>query len=149
MFPLRPLKSLFILSLPRSLSSLTYQIACRAVGLAEPIWTMDGEILNIDRMAHHRGPRIDEGVKFTTRHDDPELFQKLTDFLSEVVVPNGFAYKDVVHPFVVSEWHGLKDFGVLKIQRDVCDVAFSMLESHWYYPRHAARLYGDLELSLI
>jgi hypothetical protein len=53
------------------------------VGLAEPIWTMDGEILNIDRMAHYRGPRIDEGVKLTSRERDPVMFQKLTDFLGE------------------------------------------------------------------
>jgi hypothetical protein len=142
-------KSLFILSLPRSLSSLAYQVAMRAVELSEPIWTMDGEILNIDRMAHYRGPRIDEGVKFTTREHDPEMFQKLTDFLGEIVVARGFAYKDVVHPFVVSEWWGLKDFNVLKIRRDVSDVACSMFEQGWYYPRDASQFYGDVEMAAI
>ncbi len=142
-------RSLFILSLPRSLSSLAYQVAIRAVGLAEPIWTTDGEILNIDRMAHYRGPRVDEGVKFTTREHDPELFQKLTDFLSEVVVARELAYKDVVHPFVVSEWWGLSDFGVLKIERDVSDVACSMLERGWYYPGEASQLFDDVELAVI
>jgi len=144
-----PLKSLFVVSLPRSLSSLVYRVAARALGLAEPIWTMDGEILNVDRLAHYRGPRFDEGAKFTTRERDPVLFQKLTDFLGEVVVPRGYAYKDVVHPFVVAEWAGLQRFGVLAIQRDVCDVAYAMLERRWFYPKEAARRGTDPELAVI
>ncbi len=128
---------------------MAYQVAVRALGLADPIWTTDGEILNIDRMAHYRGPRVDEGVKFTTRENDPVMFQKLTDFLGEVITPTGFAYKDVVHPFVVSEWYGLRELRVLKIQRDVAEVAFSMFDSGWLYPRAAARLFPDLERSMI
>jgi hypothetical protein len=117
------MKSLFVLALPRSLSTLIYHTARQALGLQEPSWTMDGEILNIDRMAHYRGLRFDEGVKFTTPEADPDLFRKLTDFLSQVTVSKGFAYKDVVHPFVVSAWPGLRNFCVLRIQPTLADVA--------------------------
>ena len=47
-----PPASLFVVSLPRSLSTVTYHAARRALGLAEPTWTTDGEILNLRRFAH-------------------------------------------------------------------------------------------------
>ena len=42
--------SLFIVSLPRSLSSQTYELCTKAIGLKEPRWTTHGEILNADRV---------------------------------------------------------------------------------------------------
>jgi hypothetical protein len=143
------LKSLFVLSLPRSFSSAVHEMASRLLGLAEPIWTQDGEILNLDRMAFYTGPRLDEGVKFTTRETDPVLFQRLTDFLGEIVVRRGYAYKDVVHPFVVSEWAGLAELRVLKIRRNLAEVALSVLEQGWRYPAQAAIQATDSELALL
>ena len=131
------MRSLFILSLPRSLSTLTYELARRALRLRTPSWTMDGEILNLDRMAMYRGPRIDECAKFTTEELDPDLFAQITDFLSEIAVPEGFIYKDVVQPFVVSAWPGLQGLRAIRIERDIAEVAFSMLHQGWYYPREA------------
>jgi hypothetical protein len=146
--------SLFLLALPRSLSSLCYQTARKALGLAEPTWTSDGEILNIDRMAAGRG--FAEGAKFTTPDNHPALFRQLVDFLEQIVVADGFAYKDVVQPFVVAAWPGLGNFRVLKIRREVADVAYAMLEKGWFFPGVAAcadyrdaMTWGDYEAAVI
>ena len=48
-------ESLFVLSLPRSLSTLLYHAAREAMTLCEPAWTSDGEILNADRYALYQG----------------------------------------------------------------------------------------------
>ncbi len=132
------MRSLFVVALPRSLSTLVYEAACTTLDLRSPSWTMDGEILNVDRMAAYGGPRFEEGAKFTTPDGDPALFQKLTDYLSQVTVAQDFAYKDVVQPFAVAAWSGLERFRVLRIRRDLAEVAYSVLARGWYYPRVAA-----------
>jgi hypothetical protein len=144
-----PKDSLFIVSLPRSMSSMTYYIARVVLGLNSPSWTSDGEILNIDRFALYPGPRNDTGIKFLLREKDPALFQSVIDFLDQVTVPAGFAYKDVVQPFVISEWPGLSRFRVLRIKRNLSDVVFSMLARGWHYPKSASAGEGDLEELLI
>ena len=142
--------SLFVIALPRSLSSFTYHVARAALGLAEPVWTSDGEVLNNDRFAHYGGPAHDDGRKFT--RDGPTARQ-LWAFLDQVVQPVGFAYKDVVQPFVVSRWLTARARGlaVLRIRRPLADVALSMLGQAWLYP---ARLPtgmppGDVESALL
>lgn len=47
--------SLFVVSLPRSLSTLIYHAVRQSVGLEEPIWTSDGEIMNLDRFRADAG----------------------------------------------------------------------------------------------
>src|SRR5829696_7255360 len=96
--------SLFVVSLPRSLSSITYYISRVVLGLKAPSWTSDGEILNVDRYALYQGPRHDTGIKFVVKEKNPALFQSAIDFLDQATVSTGFAYKDVIHPFVTSEW---------------------------------------------
>jgi hypothetical protein len=133
------LRSLFVISLPRSLSTETYFFAQHALGLAAPAWTSDGEILNVDRYAMLPESAIDLGVKFTLKERDPERFAVLSDFLSLVAVPSGFAYKDVIHPFIVAEWlRQHPQYAVLRIKRSVPDVAFAMLAQGWFYPCGAA-----------
>lgn len=144
-----PKDSLFIVSLPRSLSSMTYYIARVVLGLTAPSWTSDGEILNVDRFVLYPGPRHDTGIKFLLREHDPALFQSACDFLDQATVRVGFAYKDVVQPFVVSEWLGSKQFRVLRIKRNATDVAFSMLTRGWHYPKSASCGEGDLEQLVI
>ena len=145
-----PLKSsLFIVSLPRSLSSMTYYIARVVLGLNAPSWTSDGEILNVDRHALYSGPRHDTNIKFLLKENNAVLFQIAIDFLEQATVPTGFAYKDVVQPFVVSEWLGSSQFCVLRIKRNLTDVAFSMLAQGWHYPRFASRTEGELEERVI
>jgi len=131
-------KSLFVLALPHSLSTTTYHVARAALSLWEPSWTIDGEILNLDRMAAYRGPRADECAKYTTSDAEPDLFHRLTDFLDQVTVPEGAAYKDVVQPFAVSSWSGITTFAVLRIDRDPAEVAYSLLSLRRYYPQAAA-----------
>jgi hypothetical protein len=141
--------SLFIVSLPRSLSSMTYYIARVLLGLNAPSWTSDGEILNIDRYALYPGPDHDTSIKFLLKEKNAALFQIALDFLDQATVPAGFAYKDVVQPFVVSDWLRSSQFRVLRIKRNLTDVAFSMLHQGWHYPRLASRSEGDLEEMVI
>ncbi len=141
--------SLFIVSLPRSLSSMAYYIARVVLGLNAPSWTSDGEILNINRYALYPGPNHDTSIKFLLKEKNAALFQTAIDFLDQATMPAGFAYKDVVQPFVVSEWLRSSEFRVLRIKRSLTDVAFSMLNQGWHYPRFASGSEGDLEETVI
>jgi len=141
--------SLFIISLPRSLSSLTYYISRVALGLKAPSWTSDGEILNVDRFALYPGPSNDSSLKFIVKDHDPVRFQCAMDFLDQATVPSDFAYKDVVHPFVVTEWLRSSEFRVLRIKRNLTDVVFSMLAHKWFYPKAASQNQTDAEAAVI
>jgi len=133
------MRSLFVLSLPRSMSSLTYRVAASALGLRMPRWTDHGEILNNDRHALYGGAAVDEGVKYLRAEHAPALFERITCFLDAVARPEGFAYKDVVHPFVTAGWPGLSRLAVLIIERPIADVARAVLDRGWRYPGHAVR----------
>jgi hypothetical protein len=129
--------SLFVVSLPRSLSSRVHRAAREALGLREPAWTSSGEILNADRFVTHGGSPNDSCRKYVREEDDRRAFAALGQFLSHVVQPRGFAYKDVVQPFVVARWlphAGLRDLRVLRIRRPLADIAWSMLAQGWLYP---------------
>jgi hypothetical protein len=128
---------------------MTYYIARVVLGLNAPSWTSDGEILNIDRYALYSGPRHDTNIKFLLKENNAALFQAATDFLDQATVPSGFAYKDVVQPFVVSEWLRTSQLRVLRIKRNLTDVAFSMLAQGWHYPKFASRSEGNLEEMVI
>ncbi len=131
------MKSLFILSLPRSLSSQVHAMACEALDLQSPAWTSAGEVLNHDRSVLS-GDIGGGGPKFTTpRHAD--RFGPAQDFLTQIVATEGFAYKDVVQPFVASQW--LRDhpgIAVLKIRPNIAHVAFAMIARRWLYPTIAS-----------
>ena len=143
------MNSLFVISLPRSLSSLTYYISRVALSLTAPSWTSDGEILNVDRFALYSGPSNDTARKFIVKEHDAVRFQCAMDFLDQATVPSGFAYKDVVHPFVVSEWLRSSEFRVLRIKRNLTDVVFSMLAHRWFYPKAASQNETDVETAVI
>ncbi|MES2639477.1 MAG: glycosyltransferase [Myxococcota bacterium] len=131
------LPSLFVLSLPRSLSSVVYHAARGALGLAEPTWTTDGEILNLDRHALRSGGRDEGGGKFLVPGRDPNRGDEVLAYLDQVVAREGFAYKDVVQPFVCARWRGISALRVLRIRRPLADIAASVLERGWRYPAHA------------
>src|SRR6201997_5790967 len=99
--------SLFVVSLPRSLSSLIYIAAARAIGLAEPTWTSDGEILNRDRVPRRLHSLAPADERFTLLGAVPDAFSSMTTFLDSTALRQGFAYKDVVQPFVIGGWEGL------------------------------------------
>jgi len=128
---------------------MTYYIARVVLGLNAPSWTSDGEILNIDRYALYPGPGHDTSIKFLLKEKNAALFQVAIDFLDQATVPAGFAYKDVVQPFVVSEWLRSSQFRVLRIKRNLTDVVFSMRHQRWHYPKFASRSEGDLEEMVI
>lgn len=136
-------RSLFVVSLPRSLSSLLYVAAARALGLAEPGWTSDGEILNRDRVPKRLQGLAPPDERFTLLGSAPDVFASLTGYLDGTALPHGFAYKDVVQPFVVGGWEGLGEFRVLKVRRDIAEVAYTMLKREWHYPAHAASVFGE------
>jgi hypothetical protein len=119
------MRSLCILSLPRSLSTIVYHVVRRAIGAAEPSWTTDGEILNGDRLALTAA----EGAAAKYVRNVDQRFPRMQAFLDDVVQTEGFAYKDVVNPFVACDWltrH--EELAVLKIRRDVAEVALAMLQ---------------------
>lgn len=143
------MRSLFVVSLPRSLSSLLYQTLRRTLGLAEPVWTSDGEVLNLHRFAHlPEGVEI-EGLRFTAPDRDPARFERLVAFLDQATAREGFLYKDVVQPFVVSRWLPASGLAALRIERPLADVAFAMSERGWHYPRAAAGRDGGPERELV
>jgi hypothetical protein len=142
------MKSLFVVSLPRSLSTTLYHSASRSLRLLEPAWTSGGEILNRERFSR-RESRGAMGARFTVRESDPDLFEQVGLLLQDRVERRGFAYKDVVQPFVVAEWLDPSEFCVLRVKRDVAEVAFAMLKRHWHYPDAAASLHSASPRSLI
>lgn len=143
------MRSLFIVSLPRSLSSLLYQTLRPALGLAEPVWTSDGEVLNLHRFAHLPDEVEVEGLRFTERSRNPERFDRLLAFLDQATVGEGFLYKDVVQPFVVARWLPASGMAALRIERPLADVAFAMSDRGWFYPRAAADRDGGPERELV
>ena len=147
------LGSLFVVSLPRSLSSLLYVAAAHAIGLAEPTWTSDGEILNRDRVPRRKQSRMPSlapaDERFTLLGSAPDVFASMTSYLDRAALRQGFAYKDVVQPFVIGGWEGLGDFRVLKVRRSVAEVAYTMLKRQWLYPAHAASLFDEHPWALV
>jgi hypothetical protein len=135
------LRSLFVVSLPRSLSSLLYVAAARAIGLAEPAWTSDGEILNRERVPRRLQSLAPADERFTLLGSAPDTFANMTTYLDRAALRQGFAYKDVVQPFVIGGWEGLGDFRVLKVRRNLAEVAYTMLKRQWLYPARAASVF--------
>lgn len=132
--------SLFVVALPRSLSTEIFERARSALSLAAPAWTSAGEILNTGRW--RMLARDDDGDRFTTTHETAR-FEQWTRFLDDVVHPRGRAYKDVVQPFVCARWLAQAQMRghaprVLRVRRPLADVAWSMLEAGWRYPARAA-----------
>jgi hypothetical protein len=142
-------RSLFVVSLPRSLSSLLYVAAARAVGLAEPAWTSDGEILNRDRVPRRLQSLAPAAERFSLLGSAPDAFAGLTSYLDRAALRQGFAYKDVVQPFVIGGWEGLGDFNVLKVRRNVAEVAYTMLRRQWSYPAGAASVFDAHPWALV
>ncbi len=132
------MRSLFVVSLPRSLSTRVYHLARAALGLAEPTWTSDGEILNFDRYTclPEAGPF--DLLKFTHPERRAEQYEGLVALLGQAARPHGFAYKDVVQPFVTAAWLPASGCKVLKIERPLAEVAHNMLARSWLYPAQAA-----------
>jgi hypothetical protein len=143
------LRSLFVLSLPRSLSSLLYVAAARAIGLAEPTWTSDGEILNRDRVPKRLHALAPADDRFTLLGTGPDVFASMTRYLDDAALRHGHAYKDVVQPFVIGGWDGLGDFEVLKVRRNVAEVAYTMLKRQWLYPARAASVFDAHPWALV
>jgi len=143
------LRSLFVVSLPRSLSSLLYVAAARAIGLAEPAWTSDGEILNRDRVPRRLHCLAPADERFTLLGSAPDAFAGMTSYLDRSAIRLGYAYKDVVQPFVVGGWEGLGDFRVLKVRRNVAEVAYTMLKRQWLYPARAASVFDAHPWALV
>ena len=143
------LRSLFVVSLPRSLSSLLYVAAVRAVGLAEPAWTSDGEILNRERVPRRLQSLAPADERFTLLGSAPDVFASMTSYLDRSALRHGFAYKDVVQPFVIGGWEGLGDFKVLKVRRSVAEVAYTMLKRQWLYPARAASVFEEHPWALV
>jgi hypothetical protein len=77
------------------------------------------------------------------------VFADLTSYLDHAALRQGFAYKDVVQPFVIGGWEGLGDFRVLKVRRNVAEVAYTMLKRQWLYPSRAASVFEEHPWALV
>lgn len=130
-------RSLFIVSLPRSLSTLIHYHSSLALQLKSPAWADAGEVLNPDRLMIGSEKLGSEADKFTPS-SQAQRFARLTEFLDNAIKPDGCIYKDVVQPFVVSQWLRKSDLAVLHIRRPVAEVAWAMLKRRWLYPANAA-----------
>lgn len=127
--------SLFIVALPRSLSSVVFEQCRIAMNLRAPPWTSSGELLNADRYLFSRS--LGEAHKFNPP-EDAAMHEYLHAFLDDAVQPTGCIYKDVVHPFATSAWLRGRRYPLLRIRRPLADVAWSMTRAGWDYPRRAA-----------
>lgn len=125
-------RSLFIIGLPRSLTSLVYGVASSALSLEEPQWTSVGEILNGDRLVTS-GNDCQSAPKFT-RPDSHFTFSQLCSFFNNVVQDYGYAYKDVVQPWVSAHCLAKRSLAVLRVVRPVHEVASRMHDLGWHYP---------------
>jgi hypothetical protein len=143
------LPSLFVVGLPRSLSTLVYLRARRALGLAEPGWTGAGEVLNLDRCVLHGGPRFDESRKFLTPAQHPADVAAIGGLLDALVQPAGMAYKDVVQPFATAAWLADQEMRTIVLERPLADVALAVLLNRWFYPATASWLAEDREGAVI
>ena len=143
-----PVRSLFVLSLPRSLSTEVHAICGARLGLQSPSWTSAGEILNLDRFALQGVLNASFPKYITRRHG--AIYGSTTQFLDHAFVEDGFCYKDVVQPFVVSAW--LKQGPprqALKIKPNIAHVAFAMLQRRWLYPTVASRQIGTTPAMMV
>jgi hypothetical protein len=138
-----------VVSLPRSLSSLLYSEAARAVGLVEPAWTSDGEILNRDRVPRRLKSLAPADERFTLLGMSPTTFASMTTYLDTTAERRGHAYKDVVQPFLIGGWEGLSEFRVLKVRRNLAEVAYAMLKREWWYPSRAASVFEARPWSVV
>ena len=130
------LRSLFIVSLPRSISTLIHYQCSLTLRLRSPAWVDAGEILNPDRSFIFSGSLANEADKFTPP-EQALRFAQLSEFLDDVIDPYDCVYKDVVQPFVVSQWLRQSSLAVLHIRRPVAEVAWAMLKRGWLYPGNA------------
>jgi hypothetical protein len=130
---LSALPSLFVLSLPRSLSSLVYRVAADALGLRRPRWVTDGEILNADRLAWLHAPGV---TRKGARSGWPAA--AIDEYLDAVVQPHGWAYKDVIQPFVTVKWTRRAGVRTLVIRGNVSGSAIAMIDRGEWWPAEIA-----------
>jgi hypothetical protein len=142
-------RSLFIVSLPRSLSSLVYFMTQRAFLLKESPNVSEGEILNGDRYASYGVIGESAWKRFTRKELDPGTFYLSSLILDHVVQSEGHIYKDVVQPFVVADWLVSRELHILHLTRCLPDVAFAMLQKDWLYPSTASEHRDDRELAFL
>lgn len=122
-------RSLFLVALPRSLSTVAYELCCRALDLRAPAWADAGEILNGDRIF-----LLASALPHFLEAEDGHS-RMLREFLDDLVQPRGRAYKDVVQPLIVSRWLAERDdLAVLHLRRPLADVAWAMVHQDWRYP---------------
>ena len=142
------LDSLFVVALLRSLSSIIYQAASQCLTLQEPRCNSHGEFLNADRFALIPGSP-DGAQKYITKASDDAPFTKVAEFADQVVVLRDFAYKDVVQAFLSAAWSKSDPFAILKVKRNVADVALSVPEHRRCYSERLFSHTDSIEIEVV
>ena len=131
-------RSLFILSLPRSLSSNIQRSVTQTGFLKNPFWTSSGEILNLDRLKSVVARKKNEKSHYLTISSGADRYQELLNYLDESVFERGYVFKDVVQPFVITQWLSKNPYPVIKIQRNFNEIVYRMIKQQWFYPVNAS-----------
>ena len=104
--------------------------------------------MNLDRFAM-QGVQTATFPKFVLPRHGP-IFAAGQQFLAHAFMRDGFCYKDVVQPFLVSAWLGTSPAcAVLKIKPNIAHVAFAMLQRKWLYPSIVGRQSSDLPAMMV
>ena len=125
------MNSLFIVGLPRSLTSVTYHLARKALGLQQPGWVTDGELLNTHRYLF---APASETSRFITAKEFSTQFNAASSYLTASVQLQNYIYKDATQPFVISDYLTKTEITIIHIKRSVVDVALRMFRQGWLAP---------------
>ena len=127
------------MSLPRSLSSKIYQISYKAIGLKTPQWSSSGEILNPERFLFNNQKKNCD-TEFSRKESNIHIFNACSNFLHDVVKTKGYCYKDVIQPFIISDYLNQLSINTIYIRRYVSDVVLAMEGRNWTYPINASNV---------
>ena len=134
------MKSLVVLGLPRSMSSLIHRKFGEIVeGIKVPdraIWH-DGDPWN---HIHTEYPKMKKVFANSKMYQYRKHEKVMNDY------KNGFLVKNVCQPKYAFEYFNKsKDFNVLVIQRPLADVVYALYARKWFWPINILGLDSDLE----
>ncbi|MEL7146119.1 MAG: hypothetical protein AAFO69_07100 [Bacteroidota bacterium] len=114
-----------------------------------PGWTSSGEITNSDRFSPEEHQKHGSIPKFLRGDQNLEMAKKVRRLLDLNIKPQEYVYKDVVQPFLVTEWLAAEQYPTIIIHRNPVDVAIAMWQRDWYYPANVTSSGSSLKKQLM